>query len=184
MRGVVAFDVEGRIGLGITQALRFAQAFIEAETILLHARQDVITGAVEDAVDARERIAVEPFAQRLHDRNAAGNRGFEIERNAVALGEHGEFLTVPGEQRLVGGNHRFAGRKRGLDRPFGRIALPANDFDQNIDRRIRRERYRIGHPANSFQIDVALFAARTRADRDDLNGTPAARNELVAPALQ
>ena len=30
LRGVVALDVEGRIGLGITEALRFAQAFVEA----------------------------------------------------------------------------------------------------------------------------------------------------------
>ena len=38
LRGVVAFDVESRIGLGITEALRLAQALVESEPVLLHAR--------------------------------------------------------------------------------------------------------------------------------------------------
>ena len=53
LRGVVAFDIERRIGFGIAEALGLAQALIESEPVLLHAREDVIAGAVEDAVDAR-----------------------------------------------------------------------------------------------------------------------------------
>ena len=52
LRGVVALDVEGRIGLGIAEPLRLAQAIVEGDALLLHAREDVIAGAVEDAVDA------------------------------------------------------------------------------------------------------------------------------------
>ncbi len=184
LRGVVAFDVEGRIGLGVAQTLRFTQAFVEREPVLLHAREDVIAGAVEDAVDARERVAVEPLAQRLHDRYAAGDRGFEIERDAAAFRQHGKLMAMPGEQRLVGGHHRLAGRKCGFDRPLCGIALPADEFDQDIDRGIGGEQRGILDPAKFFQINVALLAAGAGADSDDLNRPPAARRELVTAALQ
>ena len=184
MRGVVAFDVEGRIGFGIAEPLRVAQAFVEGEPILLHAREDVIAGAVEDAVDARERVAVKPFAQRLHDRDAAGDRSLEIERHAMAFGERGELVAVAGKQRLVGGDHRLAGGKRRLHRPFGRIAGAADHLDQNIDRGVARQRDRIRDPAKFSQIDIALLAARTRAHGDDLDRPAATGCELVVPSFQ
>ena len=98
LRGVLAFDVECRIGLRIAEPLRFLQTVVEGEAVLLHAGEDVIAGAVEDAVDARERRAVETFAQRLHDRNAAGNRRLEIKRNAMAFRERRKLLTMAREQ--------------------------------------------------------------------------------------
>ena len=55
--GVEAADVEGRVGLGIAEALRVGQAVLEGQALQLHARQDVVAGAVEDAVDARDRVA-------------------------------------------------------------------------------------------------------------------------------
>ncbi len=110
-----------------------------------------------------------PFAQRLDDRDAAGDRRFEIERDAVAFGQRGKLLAVPGEQRLVGGHHRLAGSERGFDRALGRIARAADHLDEHVDRRIARQRHRIGDPAKFLQIEVALLAARARADRDDLD---------------
>src|SRR5580700_6316915 len=59
LRGVLAFDVEGRIGFRIAEPLRVAQAIVEGGPVLLHGREDVIAGAVEDAVDAGEGIAAE-----------------------------------------------------------------------------------------------------------------------------
>ena len=104
LRGVVALDVEGRIGLGVAEPLRVLQAVGERQPLLLHARQDVVAGAVEDAVDARDRIAGQRLAQRLDDRDAAGDRRLEVERDALLLGELGERDAVLGEQRLVGGD--------------------------------------------------------------------------------
>src|SRR5262249_36602312 len=101
-------DVEGRIGLRIAESLRLAQAILERDALLLHARGVVIAGAVEDAVDAGERIAVEPLAQRLHDRDAAGDRRLEIERRALPLGERREPVAVGRQQRLVGGHDWLA----------------------------------------------------------------------------
>ena len=51
--GVEAADVEGRVGLGVAEPLRVGQALGEGEALQLHARQDVVAGAVEDAGDAR-----------------------------------------------------------------------------------------------------------------------------------
>ena len=105
-----------------------------------------------------------PSRKRLDDRNAAADRGLEIERNAVAFRERGELLAVTGQQRLVCSHHRLAGRERGLHGAFCRIARTADDLDQHVDRRIARQRHRIGDPAKFLQIDVALLGAGTRTD--------------------
>ena len=52
VRGVEAANIEGGIGLGIALVLRFLQHIVEAPTLLLHLSEDVIAGAVEDAIDA------------------------------------------------------------------------------------------------------------------------------------
>ena len=51
---------------------------------LAHRGQDVVAGAVEDAVDAADPVAGQALAQRLDDRDAAGHRGLEAERRAAA----------------------------------------------------------------------------------------------------
>ena len=87
----------------------------------------------------------------------------KLSATQMAFCEQSELMTVPRQQRLVGGDYRLAGRKRGLDHPLGRIALPADDFDQHIDRRVRREHCRIGHPAK-FSSDRcrAFYSANAR----------------------
>ncbi len=133
LRGIEALDIESRIGLGIAEPLRILQAFGEGQLVLLHAGQDVIAGAVQDAVDAREGIAGKALAQGLDDRNGAADRGLEVERDAVRLGKLGKRQPVPRQQRLVGGDDRLAGFQRGFDRGLGRIALAAHQFDEHID---------------------------------------------------
>src|SRR5882724_11621060 len=86
LRGVVAVDVERRIGFGIAEPLRILQALGERQALLLHPRQDVVTGAVENAVDAIDAGRSEPFAQRLDDGNGRADRGLEIQGAAVLLG--------------------------------------------------------------------------------------------------
>ena len=71
--------------------------------------EDVIAGAVEDAVDARHLVGGERLAQRLDDGDAAGDRRLEVERDALLLGELRQLDAVLGEQRLVGGDDVLAG---------------------------------------------------------------------------
>ena len=83
--GVVALDVEGRIGLGVAEALRILQAGLEGQALGLHAGQDVVAGAVEDAEDARRRV-LPAIASRivLMIGNAAGDRRLVVEQHALA----------------------------------------------------------------------------------------------------
>src|SRR5262249_30104287 len=85
LRRIMALDVERGIGLGVTQLLRLLQAVRERELLLFHARQDVVAGAVENSVDACERIAGQALAQRFHDRNGAADPG------AAKVGPRGFF---------------------------------------------------------------------------------------------
>ena len=55
--GVDAVDVEARISLGVARRLRFAQHDVEIAAGLAHRRQDVIAGAVEDAVEPAHPVA-------------------------------------------------------------------------------------------------------------------------------
>ena len=59
---IVALDVEGRIGFGIAEPLGVLEAFLEGQAFRLHAGQDVVAGAVEDAEDAGDRVAGQGFA--------------------------------------------------------------------------------------------------------------------------
>src|SRR6516164_2690987 len=183
LRSIMALDVEGWIGLGVTEPLRLLQAVRERELLLFHARQDVVAGAVEDSIDARERIAGQTLAQRFHDRDGAADRGLEIERHMVLLGNGRQRDAVAGKQRLVGGDNRFFRGERGRDRGLGRVALPADQLHEDVDLAIARERYRVGDPTQFLVTDVALLAARARTNCDDLDRATATSGECVALAL-
>ena len=54
--GVEAADVEGGIGFGVALGLGFLEDVAERAMLFQHLREDVIAGAVEDAVDAADLI--------------------------------------------------------------------------------------------------------------------------------
>ena len=85
VRGVVAVNVQVRRRLGVTELLRVGQHVGEFRAFEFHARQDVIAGAVDDAVKRGDAVADKSFAQRLDDGNAAADAGFVIKIRAVFL---------------------------------------------------------------------------------------------------
>ncbi len=97
MRRVETADVEGGIGFRVAEPLRFAEALREGQTLRFHSCQDVVGGAVQDAIDALDGIAGQSLAQSLDDRNAARDRSLEGERDTFFLGERGEPHAVLGE---------------------------------------------------------------------------------------
>ena len=90
VRRIDAVDVEARIGLGIAQTLRFGEHLVERAPALAHVGEDVVAGAVQDAVDPLDPVAGQALAQGLDDRDAAGHGGLETDRGAIGLGEVGE----------------------------------------------------------------------------------------------
>ena len=173
MRRVVAFDVEGRIGLGIAQPLRILQAGVEGQALGLHAGQDVVAGAVQDAEHAVDAVAGHRLAHRLDDRNAAGDRRLIVQEHALLLGDLGERHAVLGKQRLVGGDDVPPGLQRRLDRSPRRPLVAADQLDENIDVGLLGELHRIVEPLGRGQIDTAILAGTARRNGGDDDG-PAA----------
>ena len=101
----------------------------------------------------------------------------------MLLGRPRQPQAVLGDQRLVGGDHRFAGFQRRLDRRQRGIAGPAHQFDEAIDAGIGGQRQRAPGPGDAAQIETALFHLRTRGDGDDAHAAPAARRQRAALAL-
>ena len=112
MRRIDTFDIEGRISLGVTQFLRFAQHIIEIASLVAHFGQNEITGAVDDPGNRFDQVGAQTLANRLDDRNTTGYRGLEHHVNAHALGFGENFITVQCNQCLVGGDHMLAIRNR------------------------------------------------------------------------
>ena len=183
LRGVVALDVERRIGFGVAQPLRLGETFLERQPLALHARQHVIACTVQNSINPRDGVAGQSLPQRLHDRNGAADRGLEIERNLVLLGERGQFDAMLRQERLVGGDHRLAGLQRRRDRRPRRIAVAADQLDERIDPGIARKLHRVRDPAQLPDVDAAILAARARADRHDLDRPPAAERQRLTLAL-
>ena len=113
-------------------------------------------------------IAGQRFPQRLDDRNAAGDRRLEAERDAASPRPAAASASaVMGQQRLVGGDDGLAGRERRLD---SRLALSVRAADQLDDaihlpgarqrhgvvEPLERQRYRRRDPARGRGRETAV----------------------------
>ena len=147
MGRVLAADVEARVGLGVAQMLGRLQAIGKGKTILLHVGQDVVAGAVEDAVDAADGVAGKRLAQCLDDRDATRRCGLEIEADTRLLGGARQFEAVFGKERLVGRHHMLAGANCRLDRVTGGAVRAADQLNEKVVAGIPRQRHRIVEPS-------------------------------------
>ena len=113
--GVVAVDIGAGVGFGIAQRLRLFQHRRQRHAALFHLGEDVVAGAVEDAVERRDVVARDAFAQHRVDRDAAADAGFHGQVDAGADGAVPDLRPAGGHQFLVGGDHRFAVLNGGFD---------------------------------------------------------------------
>ena len=180
MRRVEAADIEGRVCLGIALRLRVFQHVGKASALGQHQGEDVVAGAVEDAVDAADGVALQALADRLDHGNAAGHSTFEIQRHAMLLGKRRERRPVMGEQRLVGGDHMLPGTEGGLDRVLGDALLAADQLDEGVDLGIAGELNRIGDEAKTGNVDIAVLVPIERGDGHDLDRPPDALAKVGA----
>ena len=165
LRGVDAFHVEGWIGLGIAQPLRFRQRVFEAAAFLFHGGEDVVRGAVDDAGQGVDAVGGKAAAHGVDDGDAARHRPFEAERQAPFLGAGEERIAAGGEQRLVGGDDVLAGGDGVLHQRLRR-AVAADQLHQHVDV-VAGERAQLGVELGAVQGDVRLGRAAGGAHQFD-----------------
>ncbi len=180
MGGVIAFDVESRIGFGITEALSFLQAIGKGQAFLLHLGEDVVAGAVHDAVDARDRVACQGFTQRLDDRDAAGNGRFEVQERALLLRNRRKLDAVIGKQRLVGGHHMETTGKSGANSGICSPFSTADQLDEHVDIGLFGQFFRAFVPGDAGQIDATVLRAITRRNCRNRNRSSAGDCKFIA----
>ena len=183
MCGIETADVERWIGLGVTLRLRLLERLGERQLLLLHLRQDVVAGSVEDAIDAADLIAGERLAHHLDRGNATRHRRLEVERDRILLRDLREFGAVLGEQRLVSGHDMLLGVERGLDGLLRSTVLAADQLDEAVDRRILRELHRVIDPTHAREIDAAILGPRASRYRHHFDRPPCRISEPVAVRL-
>ena len=174
--GVVAFDVAGRVGLGVALGLRVLERHVEIEALRGHLVEDVVRSAVDDAEHVFDLVADERFAQGAHNRDRAAHGRFEVDVDVVVFGRLVQFRAVLGEQRLVGGHdgravlHRLKHERAGHTRA-------ADQLDDDV--RVLDDGHRVGSQQRLLdprKIDFLRVEARHSGQFDR---APDALRELV-----
>jgi hypothetical protein len=151
------------------ERLRLGEHFGEVAALGLHLGQDEIAGAVEDAVDPRDLVRGGAFAQALDDRDAAGDRCFELQRDLRGFGGLGEFEPVMREHRLVGGDEGSCRRRASRAQARGQGRPSRRPLDHDIGILVVGERGGVVDPFEAADIDAAILGAVARGDGDDLD---------------
>src|SRR5262249_52397239 len=129
--GVVTFNIQRRVRLRQTGALRVCQRGFEFNAPFAHRRQNRVAGAVHDAIDGLDSISRERLAQSPNDWNAAGHAGFEPDRAPRVRGRFEDLSAMLGEQGLVPRNNVFPRLERFEDQLASRFITP-EQLDDDI----------------------------------------------------
>ena len=183
MRGVMAVDIEVGRRFGIAQLLGVGEDIGEVRAFQLHPGEDVIAGAVNDAVKGGDAIAHKAFAEGFDDGNAAGHAGFVIEIGAVFFGGGEQFFAMGGEQRLVGGDDGFAEFEGGEDHLAGGGGA-ADEFGDEMDIRIADDFAPVGGEEFAGKFGGAGFFEIAHGDAHELEADAETGGHEGAVALQ
>ena len=167
--GVKAFDVGGRVALGVAQALGAGQRVGVAHALGIHLREDVVGRAVDDAHDAADRLADQRLAQRPDERDATGDRRLIEQVHTRRLGGVGQLATHVGQQFLVGGDHRLAGRERRRDQFASRLDAP-DQLDDQVDVIVAHNPGGVG--GDDLRVEGHAALPRHRSDRHAAHPQP------------
>ena len=130
--GIEAVDVGRRVGLGVALGLGVGKHVGVIGTLGVHARQDVVGGAVEDAGNGQDLVAHQVVLERADDGDTAAAAGFALDLNAALTRLLGKRLDMTAEQGLVGGDDMLAVLKSGGEN-LGRGVLAADQLDDDVD---------------------------------------------------
>ena len=134
--GVAAIDVGCRIGFGVAFLLRLAQCLGVRFPALLHLRENIIAGAIDDAEHRFGLLDGETLAERTDYRNAAADARFEAQLASVTFCRRPNLFSIAGQDGFVGRYHRLA----------------VTESAQNIIAKLRQLRRRL--EAQSFDDDI------------------------------
>ena len=134
---VLAADVLRGVGLGVAEPLRLLEHVGVVGAGLAHRAEHVVGRAVDDAEDRLDLGRDQRLAQHLDDGHGADGAGLEAEVDAVLLRRLEQLGAVLAEQLLVGRHDVLAGLQ-GAALEVERRAHPADELDDDVDRRGRR----------------------------------------------
>ena len=150
-----------------------------------HLGQDEVRRAVDDAGDPLDAVRRQAFAQRLDDRDAAGDRGLEAHHHALGVRGREDLGAMVREQRLVRGDdvlavgdrieHQRARRLDAADELADDVDVGMADDDRSIVRQVHA-----GDAARAF----ARAVERARGDPVDRDRPPRASLDLLLVAPQ
>ena len=171
MPRVVAFDIEGRVGFGIAQSLRFFQYVGKRAAFFAHFAQDEIAGAVDDAGDAADAVGRQAFAQGFDDRDAARHRRFKLHHHIFFFRQRENFAAIFGQQFFIGGNDVFAVAYGFQHQLFGRFRA-AEHFGYDVHFRVAHDFERVGGNQGFGRTGGAGFGFVARGHHKHVHRAP------------
>ena len=179
VRRVDAVDVGRGIRLRQPEPLRLGEHVVEAAPLARHRGEDVVAGAVDDAVHGRRPVARQRLLQRAQDRDAAADARLEAEPHAGALRGGDDLLAVYREQRLVRRHHVLA-VPHGVQHEAPRRLVAAHQLDHHLDVRIRDQLERVARQPDARGRDAAIGVEVDVGDGGERDRAPRAARDLGA----
>ncbi len=181
VRGIDAFDVEGRIGFGVTQRLRLGEHVFEGAAFLTHFGEDEVASAVDDPRNPVDAVGRQAFANRLDHRNATGHRRFESDDHALLTGLGEDFVPMNGDQRLVRGDHVLAVLDR-FEYQLAGNGVAAHQLYDDVDLRVRGHFEDIVGNRNTGRLELRLW--RAHGNLCHFDSTPGTTSNFLGVALK
>ena len=119
---VMALDVGGGVGFGVPELLGLGDGRRQVDA-LFEAAQDVVRGAVHDALDAGDLKAAEHALGGTQDGGAAEDRALELEADTVFGSQLLQCTAGECDRSLVGGAHVLARFQSPAHVGEGRLAV-------------------------------------------------------------
>ena len=108
-QGVQAGDIGAGVRLRIAQALGIAQSLVIAQGAALHGVQHIVGGAVEDAAQGDDQVALHGDAQVMQEGHPTAAGGAEQEAHPLLSGCGSQLDPMGRHQSLIGGDKVLAG---------------------------------------------------------------------------
>ena len=176
LRGVVPLDIGRRIRLGVPERLGVGEYLVEVGTLTVHAVEDVVRRAVDDAEDASDVVAGEGVLERAQDRDRGRDRCLVGDGGADLVCRVEDLRAVAREQGLVARHDVGTGLQR-LDDMRARRLDPTHELDDDVS--ADDQLVCVCREQLLRQLDVARCVDVTDSDSRELESGARALRKLV-----